>query len=64
MGRRALPNWHVWHWDGSGFDLVWHDLTLTEARSLTEWRNERAERQQSPNRYVLAIDGSAPQPPT
>lgn len=59
MGR--VPTiWHVWHWDGSKFDLVWHDLNITEAREVVAWRNERAEAQGSPNRYVATLDGMDP----
>lgn len=63
MGRKALPNWAVWYWDGTAFDLVWFDLTLTEARNMTEWRNERAEAAGSPHRYVLASGDADPLPP-
>lgn len=64
MARKAMPHYHVWHWNGEAFDLVWHDLLLDEARELATWRNDRAEEISSPNRYVVAIDGVDPVIPT
>ena len=52
--------WHVWHWNGKQFDLVWHDLTREDAEHSVSWRNERAERQESVTRYVMARDGESP----
>lgn len=59
MGRIAKA-WHVWHWDGTKFDLVWHDLPRSEAESLTRWRNARAIDAGTPHRYVMQEDGLAP----
>ena len=59
MGRPKIM-WHVWHWNGKQFDLVWHDLTREDAEHSVSWRNERAERQESVTRYVMARDGESP----
>ena len=59
MGRLKII-WHVWRWDGTEFDLVWHDLTREEAEPLNAWRNARAEAQQDVTRYVIAKDGESP----
>lgn len=60
MARRAMPNYHVWHWNGERFEVVWHDITRKEAFELADWRNERAILQGSVTRYVVAVDGRDP----
>lgn len=59
MGRNPTV-WHVWHWNGEEFDLVWHDLSITEARGLCEWRNQRAIESGTVHRYIPALDGMNP----
>lgn len=60
MGRKAVANWHVWCWDGSEFDLVYCDITRTEADDIIRYNNERLERTGSGKRYVRVRDGEAP----
>lgn len=52
---RGPQTWHVWFWNGEAFQLVWNDLTTTEARDMIEWRNEKfQELGETVYQYVIA----------
>lgn len=57
---RGPVKWHVWHWNGEAFDLVWHDLPKGEAENLATWRNIRAGETGTQFPYVIAGDGYDP----
>jgi hypothetical protein len=59
MGRRP-GKWHVWHWDGEAFELVYFDLRREEATDIVKYNNDRAIDGGREAHYVMSPDDVDP----